>query len=58
LGLILSIVSFSLSGFLAVNFNRPTIAPLIQIMSFFVLSGALINAATAAFTGMEKMHLK
>jgi O-antigen/teichoic acid export membrane protein len=57
LGLALSIVSFALSGFLAGIFNRPTIVPLIQIASFFVLVGALINAATAAFTGLEKMHL-
>lgn len=57
LGLILSVLSFSLSGFLAASFNRPEIAPLIQIASFVVLTGALINTATAAFTGMEKMHL-
>ena len=57
LGLLLSFVSFALSGFLATSFNRPAIAPLIQIASFFVLASALINAATAAFTGMETMHL-
>ena len=57
LGLVLSVVSFALSGFLATNFNRPAIAPLIQIASFFVLTSALINAATAAYTGMETMHL-
>ena len=57
LGLALSIVSFALSGFLAANLNRPAIAPLIQIASFFILASALINAATAAFTGMETMHL-
>ncbi len=57
LGLILTVVSFALSGFLAHTFNRPTIAPLIQIASFFILAGALMNAATAAFTGMETMHL-
>ncbi len=57
LGLILSVVSYVLSGFLATSFNRPAIAPLIQIASFFILASALINAATAAFTGMETMHL-
>jgi O-antigen/teichoic acid export membrane protein len=57
LGLSLSILSFALSDFLAVNFQRPTIGPLIQIASFSILTGALINVATAAFTGMEKMHL-
>lgn len=58
LGLTLSIVSFALSGFLATTFyNRPTITVLIQITSFSILAGALVNTATAAFTGMEKMHL-
>ncbi len=57
LGLSLTIICFALSGFLAANFNRPSIAPLIQIASFYVLAGALMSAATAAFTGMETMHL-
>jgi O-antigen/teichoic acid export membrane protein len=57
LGLSLSILSFVLSGFLATNFNRPAIAPLIRIASFFILTGALVNTASAAFTGIEKMHL-
>jgi O-antigen/teichoic acid export membrane protein len=58
LGLTLSIVSFALSGFLATTFyNRPIITLLIQITSFSILAGALVNTATAAFTGMEKMHL-
>jgi O-antigen/teichoic acid export membrane protein len=57
LGLSLSLLTFFLSGFLADNFKRPIIVPLIQIASFIILSGALINTATAAFTGLEKMHL-
>lgn len=57
LGLSLSVLSLVLSGFLATTFNRPSIAPLIQIGSFYVLAGALMNAATAAYTGMETMHL-
>ena len=58
LGLVLSVISFVLSGFLATSvFNRPTIAPLIQIASLSILTGGLISAATAAFTGTEKMHL-
>jgi len=57
LGISLSFLSFVLSPILAQNFNRPTIAPLIQIASFFVLTGALVSTATAAFTGMETMHL-
>ena len=57
LGLSLSFVSFALSDFLAINLQRPAIGPLIQIVSFFILTAGLVNAATAAFTGMEKMHL-
>jgi O-antigen/teichoic acid export membrane protein len=58
LGLALSMISFLLSGFLAENvFQRPAIVTLIQIASFIILTGALSTAATAAFTGMEKMHL-
>jgi O-antigen/teichoic acid export membrane protein len=57
LGVLLSFLSFALSGLLASSLNRPTIVPLIQIASFFVLTGALVNTATAAFTGMETMHL-
>jgi O-antigen/teichoic acid export membrane protein len=58
LGLVLSLVSFEFSGFLATSlYNRPGIAPLIEIASFSILAGALITAATAAFTGFEKMEL-
>jgi O-antigen/teichoic acid export membrane protein len=58
LGLTLSIISFLLSGFLATSvFNRPTIVPFIQIASFSILTSGLISAATAAFTGTEKMGL-
>src|SRR5208283_917177 len=57
LGVSLSLFSFGLSPFLASSLHRPTIVPLIQIASFFILTGALINTATAAFTGMERMHL-
>lgn len=58
IGLVLSIISFTLSGFLATTvFNRPDIVPLIQIASFVVLTGGLVNAATAAFTGIERMEL-
>ena len=57
LGLLLSLTAFALSDFLALTLNRPTLTPLIQIASFIILAGALINTATAAFTGIEKMHL-
>ncbi|MGD6806054.1 MAG: flippase [Candidatus Bathyarchaeia archaeon] len=57
LGLILAVFAISISGFLADMFQRPQIAQLIQITSIFILTGGLVNTATAAFTGMEKMHL-
>jgi len=57
-GLALTILSIVLSGFLANTlYNRPEIVQLIQIASLSILSGALINAASAAFTGMERLHL-
>ncbi len=56
MGLALSALSFGLSGFLAANvFHRPAIAPLIQLASILILAIGLVNAATAAFTGVEKM---
>ena len=57
IGIALSIISIVLSQFLAELFGRPALVQLIQIASLFVLTSALVNAATAAFTGMEKMHL-
>jgi stage V sporulation protein B len=56
-GIVLSLLGFLLSDFLATTvLNRPAIAPLIQIASFSILASALVSAATAAFTGIEKMH--
>jgi O-antigen/teichoic acid export membrane protein len=57
LGLSLSILSFALSPLIASSLHRPAIVQLIQIGSFMLLTGGLVNAATAAFTGMETMHL-
>ena len=58
LGMILSAISFALSGYLALNvFRRPELVSLIQIASITILAGGLIGAATAAFTGIEKMEL-
>jgi O-antigen/teichoic acid export membrane protein len=57
-GIALSLISFLLSDFLATTvFIRPTIVPLLQIASFIILTSALVSTATAAFTGVEKMHL-
>ncbi|MGA2385353.1 MAG: oligosaccharide flippase family protein [Candidatus Bathyarchaeia archaeon] len=57
LGLSLTLVSFALSPFIASSLHRPAMVPLIQIASFYILAGALVNSATAAFTGLEIMHL-
>ncbi len=57
-GLFLSLVSFLLSGFLAVNiFQRPHIQLLIQVASFTILADAMIVAVQSIFTGYEKMKL-
>jgi stage V sporulation protein B len=57
MGLALSALSFALSGFLAVDvFHRPTIASLIELASISILATGLVNAATAAFTGVERME--
>jgi len=57
-GIVLSILSFLLSDYLAIGvYNRPTIAPLIQIASFSILASALIGTATAVFTGTDRMEL-
>ncbi len=58
LGLVLSMFSFFFADFLATSvFNRPFIAPLIQIACFYIFASGLIAAATAAFTGYEKLEL-
>ncbi len=57
-GLILCLISLALSDYIATNiFNRPTIAPLMQIASFYILASAIVSAASAAFTGLERMAL-
>ena len=57
LGLSMSLLCFGLSPFIASSLHRPTIVPLIQIASFYILTGALVNASIATFTGLETMHL-
>ncbi len=58
LGLLLSLLSFVFSDFLAVRvFNRPVIAPLIQLASLSILASGLINLCTGIFTGMDRMEL-
>jgi O-antigen/teichoic acid export membrane protein len=58
MGVTLSLIGFLLSDFLAVTIlHRPVVTSLIQISSVYVLAGALVTAASAAFTGIERMHL-
>jgi stage V sporulation protein B len=57
MGLALSALSFAVSGFLAVDvFHRPSIASLIELASISILATGLVNTATAAFTGVERME--
>jgi stage V sporulation protein B len=57
MGLALSALSFGLSGFLAADmFHRPSLAPLIELASISILATGIVNAATAAFTGVERME--
>jgi O-antigen/teichoic acid export membrane protein len=58
LGLLLTILSFFLSGFLASTvFNRPQLTSLIQVASTIILTGAVVGAAQSVFTGVERMEL-
>lgn len=55
-GLLLSIISFTISGYLATEiFKRPEISLYIQIASFTIFGGALTKIADAGFIGYEKM---
>jgi O-antigen/teichoic acid export membrane protein len=55
LGVALTVLSFLLAGVFADLYGFP-IAGLIQIASFTILLNALIVAAQAAFTGLERME--
>jgi O-antigen/teichoic acid export membrane protein len=57
LGLLLSVVGFLISGFLASLYNNAEFIPLIQISSFTILTGALLSTAQSAFIGVERMEL-
>jgi len=57
MGLALSLFSFLFADYLASLFSRPDIAPLIQIVSFSILAQGIVAAATAAFTGYERLEL-
>jgi O-antigen/teichoic acid export membrane protein len=57
LGLVLTVVGFLLSGFLAGLYKNTELEPLIQIASFTILTGALLGTAQSAFVGIERMEL-
>jgi len=58
LGILLSLTSFFLAGFLAINvFQRPEIEPFVRIASIIILAGALLTAAQSTFIGFERMDL-
>jgi len=57
-GLVLTIFAFFFADFLATSvFNRPVIAPMIQVISLSIFASGLVAAATAAFTGYERLEL-
>ncbi|MDH5376662.1 MAG: flippase, partial [Candidatus Bathyarchaeota archaeon] len=57
LGILLSIISFSLAGFLATNvFNRPEIKIMIEIASVIILTNSLAIASQSTFIGFERME--
>ena len=57
LGLVLTVIGFTLSGFLATLYNNTQLAPLIQVAAFIILTGALLTVAQSAFVGIERMEL-
>jgi stage V sporulation protein B len=57
LGIALSVFAFLISGLLADLYSLPNIAPLIQIASLMILTGALLSTTQAAFTGFEKLEM-
>jgi len=57
LGVLLSLVSFLLAGFLATNvFDRPERKSLIEIASLTILAGSFLTASQSTFIGFERME--
>ncbi|MDR2203292.1 MAG: flippase [Nitrososphaerota archaeon] len=54
MGVALSIVAFLLSDYLANDYFQRPVATLIKIASLTILTGGIVNAATAIFTGIEE----
>jgi len=57
LGIVFTVISLILSGFMANILERPAIVPLIQIASFIILADALLKVAKSVFIGYDKMNL-
>jgi O-antigen/teichoic acid export membrane protein len=57
LGLVLTVIGFLLSSFLATLYNDAQLTPLIQVAAFIILTGALLAVAQSAFVGIERMEL-
>ena len=57
LGVLFTVFSIVLSGFMADILGRPTIVDLIKIASFTILAGALLKIAQSSFIGYEKMKI-
>jgi len=59
MGVLFSVVSFSLAGFLAVNvFHRgeTNLKTLIEVSSIIVFAGSLLTASQSTFVGFERME--
>jgi len=57
LGILLSIISFSLAGFLATNvFHRPGMKTIIEIASVIILTDSFLIASQSTFIGFERME--
>jgi stage V sporulation protein B len=58
-GLLLSLVTFLLSGFLATKvFHQPELETLIEIASVTLLAQSLINTSYSTFVGFERMEFR
>ena len=57
LGILFTIFSIALSGFMANLLERPTIVFLIQVASFSILAGTLLKAAQSVFISHDNMKL-
>jgi len=58
MGFILSLVLFSLSGYIAsAVFQRPESSSLIAIASLTIFAGAVLTASQSSFVGLERMEL-